>query len=173
MKYILATAFVIAIVWAAASMPGSVPTPEVNTVDGEVNIFPTPTNYVTDLNDSLTDQTEEVMNTTLKDLSDKGTAQIAVMVLDSTSPYSIEEYGIKLADAWKVGEEGKDNGVILILATEDRKVRIEVGKGVEGIIPDAVAGRIIDEEMIDSLKIGDWDSAVLLGVGEIINRLTK
>jgi uncharacterized protein len=102
-----------------------------------------------------------------------GTAQIAVLVIDSTFPQTIEEYSINLAEEWKVGYNGEDNGVIIVLATEDRKVRIEVGKGLEGTIPDAVAGRIMDEYMVPDLKNNDWDSAITKGVRALETRLTK
>jgi uncharacterized protein len=133
--------------------------------------FPEPSNYVVDPFGILQTTTVNSLNQSLRDFD--GKAQIAVAIVKTTKPYSIEEYGIRLAENWKVGYQGKDNGVILILAYEDRKVRIEVGKGIEGDIPDAVAGRIIDESMIPSLKNNDWDTAVNNGVEAIKNKLTK
>ena len=129
--------------------------------------LPEATNYVVNDNGALKQETVDSLNKELKELDNK--AQIAVLILDSTSPYTIEEYGIRLADKWKVGYSGLDNGAIIILATKDRKVRIEVGKGLEGVIPDAAAGRIIDEYMMPPLKEGNYDIAIINAVGAIKN----
>jgi uncharacterized protein len=83
-------------------------------------------------------------------------AQIAVLMLPSTQPEAIEQFGIRLAEAWKIGHKGADNGVIVIVAKDDRKMRIEVGYGLEGSIPDAVAKRIIAERMAPPFKQGDF-----------------
>ena len=83
-------------------------------------------------------------------------AQIAVLLLPTTQPEAIEQFGIRLAEAWKIGHKGADNGVIVIVAKNDRKMRIEVGYGLEGVIPDAVARRIIAERMAPLFKQGDF-----------------
>lgn len=83
-------------------------------------------------------------------------AQIAILMLPSTQPEAIEQFGIRLAEAWKIGHKGADNGVIVIVAKNDRKMRIEVGYGLEGSIPDAVAKRIIAERMAPLFKQGDF-----------------
>lgn len=83
-------------------------------------------------------------------------AQVAVLILPSTQPEAIEQFGIRLAEAWKIGHKGADNGVIVIVAKDDRKMRIEVGYGLEGAIPDAIASRIIRERMAPRFKQGDF-----------------
>ncbi|MDP2809938.1 MAG: TPM domain-containing protein [Rhodocyclaceae bacterium] len=83
-------------------------------------------------------------------------AQIAVLMLPGTQPEAIEAFGIRLAEAWKIGHKGADNGVIVIVAKEDRKMRIEVGYGLEGAIPDVVAKRIIAERMAPLFRQGDF-----------------
>lgn len=83
-------------------------------------------------------------------------AQIAVLMLPTTQPEAIEQFGIRLAEAWKIGHKGADNGVIVIVAKNDRKMRIEVGYGLEGPIPDAVAKRIVAERMAPPFKQGDF-----------------
>lgn len=133
--------------------------------------FPEPTNYVVDSAGVLDPSTVTTLNETLKNFD--GTAQIAVAVIDTTAPYSIEQYGIKLADKWKVGYEGRDNGAIIILAVQDRKVRLEIGKGLEGDITDGQAGEIVDTAMIPYLKNNDWDNALISGVNAIIQKLNK
>lgn len=132
--------------------------------------IPDPTNHVVDAADALSPAVEDQLNQVLSQFKE---AQIAVLVVDSTSPLPIENYGIEVAEAWKVGDEGTDNGAIIILAVKDRKVRIEVGYGLEGQIPDAVAGRIIDESMIPFLKQSDWDAAITAGVQALIARIKK
>lgn len=133
----------------------------------EVSILE-PTNYVVDDAGVLKKETIDSLNTQLKDF-EKG--EIAVLLVKTTWPLDIEQYGIAVGEKWKVGHEGKDDGVILILATKDRKARIEVGRGAEGSIPDAVAGRILDEAVIPSLKNNDWDSGVINGVKAIQEKL--
>ena len=159
----------------ALMLGGMIATPDnksvIDLISSEQNNFPEATNYVVDTSGKLKQSTIDYLNNDLKNFD--GIAQIAVAVVNSTSPLTIEEYGIKLAEKWKVGYQGKDNGAIIILAIQDRKVRIEVGKGLEGDIPDAVAGRIIDESMIPSLKNSDLDAAIVNGVEAIKIRLTK
>lgn len=82
--------------------------------------------------------------------------QAAILLLPSTQPESIEQYGIRLAEAWKIGHKGADNGVIVIVAKDDRKMRIEVGYGLEGVIPDVIAKRIIEERMAPRFRQGDF-----------------
>lgn len=132
--------------------------------------YPEPTNYVVNANGALKQPVVDKLNADLKNFD--GKAQIAVLVLDSTGSESIEQYGIHLADKWKVGYKGKDNGVILILAIKDRKIRIEVGRGLEGDMPDLVAKQIISD-ITPWLKQGDWDSAVSIAVDKIKSQLTK
>ncbi len=140
--------------------------------------LPEPTNYVVDQGRGtgltpgiLSQATVDALNADLKTFD--GKAQIAVAIVETTQPESIEGYGIRLADKWKVGYKGKDNGVIIILAVKDRKVRIEVGRGLEEVVPDAVAGRIIRDVMTPSLKKGDWDTAIKDGVTALKIQVTK
>src|SRR5690606_17275962 len=83
-------------------------------------------------------------------------AQLAVLMVATTQPEDIAEYGIRVADAWKIGRAASDDGVILIVAKDDRRVRIEVGQGLEGAIPDAAAARIIREYIAPRFRQGDW-----------------
>jgi len=86
---------------------------------------------------------------------EKGT-QLAVLILPSTQPESIEQFGIRLAEAWKIGRRGVNDGAIIIVAKDDHRMRIEVGYGLEGAIPDAVAKRVIAEVMTPQFKQGDY-----------------
>jgi len=126
--------------------------------------YPEATNYAVDTSGVLTADQLATLNTKLGAIQGK---EIGVAVVKTTAPLSIEEYGIKLAEKWKVGNADLDNGAIIIIATEDRKVRIEVGYGLEGDINDAKAGRIIDNHMLPSLKKGDWYGAIVGGIDGI------
>lgn len=120
--------------------------------------YPDPTNYAVDATGTFTPAQLDALNATLKTM-DTDKHQFAVAIVKTTAPLTIEEYGIKLAEKWKVGGKDTDNGAIVIIATEDRKVRIEVGYGLEGDINDAKAGRIISDDMTPLLKQGDWAGA--------------
>jgi len=94
--------------------------------------------------------------------------QIAVLTIPSLQGDDIAPFAIRVADTWKIGQKGKDNGVLLILAQAERKVRIEVGMGLQGVLPDITAGRIIRELMRPHLKAGDFDRGVSAGVDGIM-----
>lgn len=146
---------------------GSIPTPDIKTSSDVNAVIPAPTDYVVDESGVLTDTQKADIRALLDVTDNQGDIQVGVLVVKTTAPLTIEEYGIRVGEAWKVGFSEQDNGAIVILATEDRKVRIEVGYGLEGIITDAKAGDIIDEFMIPSLKKGDWAEAITNGVKAI------
>jgi len=97
--------------------------------------------------------------------SSKG--EMAVVTVNSLNGLSVEEFAIRLAEKWQVGKEGKDDGIIIIIAKAERKVRIEVGRGTN--ITDAQAKGVLDDVMIPKLKEGDWAGAVDSGVDALIN----
>jgi uncharacterized protein len=93
--------------------------------------------------------------------------QLQVLVVPSLEDETIEGYSIKVVDKWKLGAKGKDDGVLLLVATENRKVRIEVGRGLEGDLPDVIAGRIIRTGIIPFFKQGQTGAGILVGLGMI------
>lgn len=131
--------------------------------------LPEATNYAVDTAGSLTNEQLDALNERLKGIADAGDIEIAVAVVDSIEPLTIEDYGIKLAEKWQVGPDDTDRGAIIIVATGDRLVRIEVGYGLEGEIPDGLAGEMIDVLMVPHLKNGDWYSAIDAGITGIVN----
>ncbi|MDK9702049.1 MAG: TPM domain-containing protein [Sulfuritalea sp.] len=138
----------LALVWlallpAAAGAADLVPLPALNA-------------RVTDLTGTLDATQRGRLEAQLAAIDRTGRAQIAVLLLPTTQPETIEQFGIRLAEAWKVGRKGADNGVIVIVAKNDRKMRIEVGYGLEGSIPDATARRIVAERMAPPFKQGDF-----------------
>jgi uncharacterized protein len=118
--------------------------------------LPTLSARVTDLTATLDATQRGRLEAQLAAIDRSGRAQIAVLLLPTTQPETIEQFGIRLAEAWKVGRKGADNGVIVIVAKDDRKMRIEVGYGLEGSIPDAIAKRIVAERMAPLFKQGDF-----------------
>jgi uncharacterized protein len=111
---------------------------------------------VTDLTNTLDATQRGRLEAQLAAIERSGRAQVAVLLLPTTQPETIEQFGIRLAEAWKIGRKGADNGLIVIVAKDDRKMRIEVGYGLEGPIPDAIAKRIIAERMAPAFKQGDF-----------------
>jgi uncharacterized protein len=95
-------------------------------------------------------------------------SQIVVLVVPTTHPEEIEQYGIRAAEQWKLGRKGVDDGAILLVAKDDRRVRIEVGYGLEGALPDAIANRIVDETIAPHFRGGDYDGGIEAGVKQMI-----
>lgn len=129
--------------------------------------FPDPVGHVNDFAGVLTDDAKAQVTALLEELEQKTTAEVAVVTVRTTAPYDYTEYANRLFRQWGIGKRGKDNGVLLLLAIEDRKLRIEVGYGLEGIIPDGVAGRIRDDYLVPNLKAGKYGEAVWEGVNAI------
>jgi uncharacterized protein len=123
---------------------------------------------VTDLTDTLSPQTVAVLEQRLAALEQERGAQVAVLMLPSVRPESIEEYAVRVFEQWKLGRKGFDDGVLLVIALNDRQLRIEVGYGLEGALNDATAKRIISDDIVPHLKRGDVDAGVEAGVSRIV-----
>src|ERR1700680_4896466 len=105
---------------------------------------------------------------TLKDLEARKGSQLAVLIVPTTAPETIEQYSIRVAEAWKIGRKKIDDGALLVVAKDDRKLRIEVGYGLEGALTDVTAKRIIDEVITPKFKNGDFAGGISAGVDRII-----
>lgn len=101
----------------------------------------------------------------------KTTNQIAVLTVPTLRGESVEEYAVRVFEHWKLGQKGKDNGVLVVVAPQDRRMRIEVGYGLEGTLTDASASRIIRDVMTPRFRAGDYDGGVAQGVAAIVGRL--
>jgi uncharacterized protein len=123
---------------------------------------------VTDVTGTLTRSQTTALENELAEFEARKGAQIAVLIVPTTEPETIEQYGIRVADAWKLGRKGVDDGAILLVAKKDRNLRIEVGYGLEGVIPDAVANRITDEIIVPFFKQGDYYGGIQAGVSRLI-----
>lgn len=133
----------------------------------EVAIPPLKT-YVTDVTRTLTPNQLDALEQLLKNLETRKGSQIAVLIIPSTQPEAIEQYSIRVADAWKLGRKGIDDGALLLVAKEDRALRIEVGRGLEGVLPDAVANRVITEIITPFFKQGDFYGGLQAGILRMI-----
>src|ERR1700750_2156933 len=105
---------------------------------------------------------------TLKNLETRKGSQIAVLIVPTTDSESIEQFSIRVAEAWKIGRKKIDDGALLVVAKNDRHLRIEVGYGLEGALTDATTKRIIDEDITPKFKGGDFAGGISAGVGRMI-----
>jgi len=105
---------------------------------------------------------------TLRDFETRKGSQVAVLIVPTTAPETIEQFSIRVAEAWKVGRKKIDDGAILVVAKDDRKLRIEVGYGLEGALNDVTAKRIIDEVITPKFRSGDFAGGISAGVDRII-----
>ncbi|MCX5687903.1 MAG: TPM domain-containing protein [Candidatus Omnitrophica bacterium] len=119
--------------------------------------------YVNDYANILSDEVKAKLTVLSGEIENKTTSQLAILTIDTTSPLDIETYAVKLFEKWGIGQKGKNNGVLILVAVKDRAVRIEVGYGLEGAIPDALAKNIIEKSMIPFFKNGDYNAGILQG----------
>ena len=123
---------------------------------------------VTDTVGILDPTQQAALEAKLKSLEAEKGAQIAVLIIPTARPESIEQYALRVAEAWKLGREGVDDGALLVIATEDRQVRIEVGYGLEGVLTDATSRRIIAEAIVPHFRTGDMYGGTAAGVDRMI-----
>lgn len=123
---------------------------------------------VTDLTGTLTPEQRAALEERLAAFEARKGSQIAVLIVPTTQPETIEQYAIRVAEQWRLGRKGIDDGVLLLVALKDRAVRIEVGYGLEGVLPDAIANRIIEEYIIPRFKQGDIAGGIMAGVERIM-----
>ena len=123
---------------------------------------------VTDLTGTLQPEQAAALDAKLRAFEQAKGSQVAVLILPTTQPEAIEQYAIGVADARRLGRKGVDDGAILIVARDDRKLRIEVGRGLEGALPDATANRIIDEVIVPQLRAGDYYGGISAGVDRML-----
>jgi uncharacterized protein len=129
------------------------------------------TGRVTDNAQLLSPNVNRAITEILKVHEEKTSNQIAVLTVESLEGESIEEYAVAVFEEWKLGQKGKDNGILVIVAPKERRMRIEVGYGLEGILPDARAGDIIRHYMTPRFKKGDFNGGIKAGVNAIVSVL--
>ena len=124
---------------------------------------------VNDLAGILSPATVQLLETNLTRLEQEESTQIAVLTVPSLEGDSLEEFSMRVATAWRLGQEKTDNGALLIIAVQDRKIRIEVGYGLEDRLTDLVSGRIIRNEIAPAFRQGDYNQGVVNGVAAMIS----
>lgn len=128
-----------------------------------------PHDYVVDLAGIFTKDTLYQLNTSLQDLERRTTAQVLVLTVQSLDGQSIEEFSFNTKEKWKLGQKGKDNGVLIVVALKDRKYRFEVGYGLESALPDSLVGMIGRQYLVPNFKSGDYS----VGISRAIDALNK
>ena len=127
--------------------------------------------WVTDMPRVLRAETVARLNATIGDLERTNTAEMAVVVVSSLEGLSVEEAAVKLFQLWGIGKKGQDNGLLLLWSTGDRRVRVEVGYGLEGTLPDGKVGAILDTYVMPKFKSGDFDQGLIDGVAALARAL--
>jgi uncharacterized protein len=126
------------------------------------------TSQVTDLTGTLSASERQALETKLHDWEARTTNQLVVLIVPTTAPEPIEEYSLRVAEAWKIGQKGKDNGAIFLIAKDDKRMRIEVAYGFEGVLTDVTSRRIIGETVAPYFKQGQFAQGINAGVDRII-----
>jgi len=124
--------------------------------------------HVTDLAGTLTVAQAAALEQKLSAFEQRKGSQIAVLIVPTTQPETIEQYGIRVAEQWTLGRKGVDDGALLLVAKDDRALRIEVGYGLEGPLPDAVAKRVVSDIIVPHFKQGDFSGGIDAGADAII-----
>ncbi|MEO5559260.1 MAG: TPM domain-containing protein [Dokdonella sp.] len=158
-RFLLTLTFVAGCVIAVAAI----------SAEGDPQAIPALTAHVTDLTGTLDATQKLTLEDQLTTLEKSKGSQVGVLMLPTTNPEDIATYGIRVADAWKLGRKGTDDGVIVIVAKDDHRVRIEVGRGLEGAIPDAAAARVIREYITPRFRANDYFG----GLQDATGALTK
>ena len=125
--------------------------------------------YINDYANMMSPSIRSKLTNELREFERTDSTQIVVLTISSLAGQPIEDFSIKVAEAWKIGQKGKDSGIILIVASQERKMRIEVGRGLEGKLTDLTAGRIIDLVIKPRFKRGDFNGGFVAGVAAVID----
>ncbi|MDA8422603.1 MAG: TPM domain-containing protein [Nitrospiraceae bacterium] len=160
-KKLLAAAALVIVVLVSSS-PASTPQPPA-----------TPRDYVVDLAGVIPEEVQTRLNAYLKELEQKTTAQVLVLTVQSLDGQSIEEFSFKTKEAWKLGQKGKDNGVLIVVAVKDRKYRIEIGYGLESVLPDSLVGSIGREYLVPYFRKGDYGAGIYAATLAVANTIAS
>ena len=120
--------------------------------------------YVNDHAGHISSATELKIENFLRGFEASDSTQLVILTINSLEGEFLEEYSLRVAESWKLGQKDKDNGALLLIAKQERKMRIEVGYGLEGKLTDLFAGRIIDNEIKPRFKAGDFEGGIIAGV---------
>lgn len=135
--------------------------------------IPPPRKYVEDMADIITDSVEGGLNGYLQELEQRTGAQMIVLTINTTDGIPIETYSIELATKWKLGQKGKDNGVLMVIAKDDRSYRIEVGYGLEEILPDSFCGSVGRSYFVPYSKKGEFSVGIFQAAVVVIHKIAE
>jgi uncharacterized protein len=121
----------------------------------------------------VSDAVEERLNGYLQELEQKTGAQMIVLTINTTGDIPIEAYAIELATKWKLGQAGKDNGVLVVIAKDDRAYRIEVGYGLEGVLPDSFCGTVGRTYFVPNFRKGHFSEGIFQGVAVMVHKIAE
>ena len=133
--------------------------------------FPSPSGYVNDFASIMDPAQKTALETELKNLKEKTGIEFTVVTVESLSGTTVEDYATRLFENWKIGQKDKDNGLLFLIAPNERKVRFEVGYGLEGTLNDARTGRILDDFVLPEFKQGQMAQGIVSGVEAVIKVL--
>ena len=159
MKRLWARVFLLALLLAGQAFIGA--------AHAEVAVPPL-TQRINDLTSTLDAGQIQTLEIRLSEFEKNKGAQLAVLIVPTTQPETIEQFGIRVVEAWKLGRKNVDDGALLLVAKDDRTLRIEVGYGLEGVLNDATANRIIDEIIVPRFKRGDYYSGIESGLAAMM-----
>jgi len=125
--------------------------------------------YVNDYAGMISPSAKSRIEEELRAFEQSDSTQIVILTIPSLRGENIEEFGIEVGEAWKIGQQGKDNGILFIVSNQERRIRIEVGRGLEGNLTDLMAGRIIDQVIKPRFKQGDFDGGFIAGASALID----
>ncbi len=135
--------------------------------------LPVPRHYVEDYANVINQDNEQSLNKILQELEQKTGAQYIILTVQTIGNTTIERFSIELAQKWKLGQKGKDNGMLFVLAKNDRKWRFEVGYGLEGSVTDQYCGRVGREVLVPYLKKGDYSKGIYLANMQIVQTIAS
>ena len=132
-----------------------------------------PRDHVTDLAGVISSDVKTQLNALLLELEQKTTAQVLVLTVQSLDGQSIEEFAFNTKEKWKLGQKRKDNGVLIAVAVKDRKYRLEVGYGLEGVLPDSLVGTIGREYLVPYFRKGDYSTGIANATVALIQAIAR
>lgn len=135
--------------------------------------YPEPTGHVNDFASVLSAQSRNRLENLLTTLNAQTGVEIAVVTWPALNDAPIDDVSMGIAEQWKIGKKGQDNGLLFLIAPNDRKMRIEVGYGLEPILPDAMTGRIQDNDVIPEFRAGNMDAGIVNGTEAIVGIIAK
>ena len=142
------------------------------TIASEINL-PKPEGYVNDFANVINDADKEKIEFATRELNAKTGVNVVVVTVKSLEGRPIEDYSLEIGRQWKLGQKGKNNGIVILVAPNDKKMRIETGYGIEGYITDGDAGRIRDDYMVPYFKNGDFSTGIKYGTIATASILAK